>query len=49
MDDPGMFRVSRESAVTLSGGVGSQASMDDPGMFRVSRESADTLTGGGGG
>ena len=37
MDDPGMFRVSRESTDT------------DPGMFRVSRESMDTLTGGGGG
>ena len=49
MDDPGMFRVSRESTDTLTGGVGSQASMDDPGMFRVSRESTDTLTGGGGG
>ena len=49
MDDPGMFRVSRESTDTLTGGggVGSQASMDDPGMFRVSRESMDTLTGGG--
>ena len=46
MDDPGMFRVSRESTDTLTGGVGSQASMDDPGMFRVSRESMDTLTGG---
>ena len=34
---------------TLTGGVGSQASMDDPGMFRVSRESMDILTGGGGG
>ena len=48
-DDPGMFRVSRESTDTLTwggGGVGSQASMDDPGMFRVSRESTDTLTGG---
>ena len=31
MDDPGMFRVSRESMDTLTGGwVGSQASMDDP-------------------
>ena len=51
MDDPGMFRVSRESTDTLTwrGGVGSQASMDDPGMFRVSRESTDTLTGRGGG
>ena len=48
MDDPGMFRVSRESTDTLTG-VGSQASMDDPGMFRVSRESTDTLTGGWGG
>ena len=47
MDDPGMFRVSRESTDTLTGGVGSQASMDDPGMFRVSRESMDTLTRGG--
>ena len=28
MDDPGMFRVSRESTDTLTGGVGSQASMD---------------------
>ena len=46
MDDPGMFRVSRESMDILTGGVGSQASMDDPGMFRVSRESMDTLTGG---
>ena len=46
MDDPGMFRVSRESMDTLTGGVGRQASMDDPGMFRVSRESMDTLTGG---
>ena len=45
-DDPGMFRVSRESTDTLTGGVGSQASMDDPGIFRVSRESTDTLTGG---
>ena len=33
MDDPGMFRVSRESRE----GVGNQASMDDPGMFRVSQ------------
>ena len=49
MDDPGMFRVSKESMDTLTEGVGSQASMDDPGMFRVSRESTDTLTGGGGG
>ena len=54
MDDPEMFRVSRESTNTLTGGgeggrVGSQASMDDPEMFRVSRESTDTLTGGGGG
>ena len=48
MDDPGMFRVSKESMDTLIGGVGSQASMDDSGMFRVSRESMDTLTGGGG-
>ena len=49
MDDPGMFRVSRESTDTLTwGGVGSQASMDDPGMFRVSRESTDTLTRGEG-
>ena len=49
MDDPGMFRVSRESTDTLTWGgrLGSQASMDDPGMFRVSRESADTPTGGG--
>ena len=31
MDDPGMFRVSRESTDTQKGGVGSQASMDDPG------------------
>ena len=38
MDDLGMFRVSRESTDTLTGGVGSQASMDDPGMFRVSRD-----------
>ena len=30
MDDPGMFRVSRESTDILTGGVGSQASMDDP-------------------
>ena len=51
MDDPGMFRVSRESTDTLTGargggggGVGSQASMDDPGMFR---EFTDTLTGRG--
>ena len=35
MDDPGMFRVSRESTDTLTGGVGSQASMDDPGMFHI--------------
>ena len=28
MDDPGMFRVSRESMDTLTGGVGSQASRD---------------------
>ena len=38
MDDPEMFRVSRDSTDTLTGGggeVGSQASMDDPGMFRV--------------
>ena len=50
MDDPGMFKVSRESTDTLTWGwVGSQASMDDPGMFRVSRESMDTLTWGGGG
>ena len=37
MDDYGMFRVSRESTNTLTGGggggVGSQASMDDPGIF----------------
>ena len=46
MDDPGMFRVSRESMDTLTEGVGSQASMDDPGMFRVSRESTDILMGG---
>ena len=31
MNDPGMFRVSRESMDTLTGEVGSQASMDDPG------------------
>ena len=49
MDDPGMFRISRESTDTLTGSLGSQASMDDPGMFRVSRESTDTLTWGGGG
>ena len=52
MDDPGMFRISRESTDTLTGGrgrggVGSQASMDDPEMFRISRESMDTLTWGG--
>ena len=35
MDDPGTFRVSRESADTPTGGVGSQASMDDPGMFHI--------------
>ena len=43
-----MTRVSRESADTLTRGIGSQASMDDPGMSGVfvSRESIDTLTGG---
>ena len=35
MDDPGMFRVSRDIMDTLTGGVGSQASMDDPGMFHI--------------
>ena len=35
MDEPGMFRVSRESMDTLTGGVGSQASMGDPGMFHI--------------
>ena len=51
MDDPGMFRVSRESmdTLTVGGWVGSQASMDDPGMFRVSRESAGYSDRGGGG
>ena len=35
MHDPGMFRDSRECTDTLTGGVGSQASMDDPGMFHI--------------
>ena len=34
---------------TLTGGVGSQASMDDPGMVRVYREIHGYSDGGGGG